>query len=209
LKHVESDDQVRAIINSLINALPSVTNRNFETAVEMIISVLTSKPVDFSTFTFKQHPVKRVMDLHIKDCEKKYCLLLSELVTCHLNSSNTVRGNFVLEPSWRHILEKFNIPEIAQLDLVGFYLYTLNFPKIGNYPVSSDRLQCCDSMKRIVKRSICYNRRKVLNPIIALILNICQKNESHVDPTSLYLKDGFMKFMSYTIKFHLTGTYHH
>jgi hypothetical protein len=207
LKHVESDDEVRFLMDSLIKRLPSVMKGNMKTAEQMLIKVLTSKPVDFSTFTstykFKQYPVKQLMDLHNKDVSKRYCLLLSEFVTRHFNSKIIVRKNVQFEPEWRGTFEKFNIPSIARLDLVGLYFNTLDISETVYHP-SKVRLQCCDNMKIILRKSIIYSKRKnVLNPIVALILNIFKTFGTNTG--TLDDSDGFIKFMISTMDFHLTG----
>lgn len=203
LKCVKSDDEVQDLIDSLINNLANIAHGNLNTAVEMIKAALSLRPIDLSTF--EQHPVERVIMEYHNDTSfnKKYCLLLKELVSCHLISDIPFTGsvNVAMNPEWKVVLEKFHIPDTVQLDLIGFSLYFLNIFQIA----SNDNTLCCDIMPLLKNKSIYFKSKEVLNPLVALLLNIFQS--FCVDDPRLYPGDDFLEIVCYkSMISNITGT---
>jgi hypothetical protein len=203
---VESDDEVRDLMNSLISELVSVADGNLSTAEQMIFSVLTTRPIDFSAF--EQHPIKRVIELHNQNYKRNnYCGLLKTLVLFYPLVTDipfTVLCNLVKEPEWLALLEKFNIPCTVQLGQIGYYFYSMNVLQIATVS-RADRYRCCDILSILMLSPIRDKRKEVLNPLVALLLNNFHSCDIGNTPTLYQPSDKLLERLCHKIMKDITG----
>lgn len=171
----------------MINEHIHVKPNNKKTEVEMFKYFLTSRPIDFSRFD--HHPIKRVIESHEKNGEE-YCLLLNELMSNYRHlfsgdvpftvnvSINTNKNRmFSYRGDENQKLKQFKIPEPVLVDLVGFYLHNLNIAGIivtDSWIKTKYFFHDCNIIENLLEHSICFKSKAVLNPVMALILNVAQ-----------------------------------